>query len=240
MSTLPTGKRRTSKRPGKSSSGATNATRDPTRRVPAARTVLSVEGIQRNGRWKTCDLEWLRSTDDGSQIQATATYDFKEAGIEVRLTRPAGPIETVRVAACAIFSPLLRIYAGETVHRLCRCDGGRVLVPWIGPPGEAQRLFRPEYSERRVRKVGAARIRVDGRSRSCAEFDYSGARMSPAHDSGSMPMAFCCAIDGGSRMGRIGMSGSWNGGRASDRNAHLVLTCAARCGTIKPLARHGR
>lgn len=145
-----------------------------TRCVPAARSVLAVESIQRNGRWRTCDLQWRHSPDDGSQARATASYRFGEGGIEVRLTPPAGAVKTVRVAACAIFSPLLRIYAGETIHRLCRCGGGRVLVPWIGPPDQAQRLFLPQYSERRVRKVGAARIRVDGRSRRCAEFDYSG------------------------------------------------------------------
>ena len=145
-----------------------------TRRVSAARTVLVVESIQHNGHWQTCDLRWRHSPNDGSQIRATASYRFGEDGIEVRLTHPAGTIQTVQAEDSGVFSPLLRIYAGETIHRLCRCGGSRVLVPWIGPPDEAQRMFRPQYSERRVYKVGAARIRVDGRSRSCAEFDYSG------------------------------------------------------------------
>ena len=143
------------------------------RRVPASRTTLSVESIHRDGDWAQCALTWCRAADAG-EVRVTAAYRFHEGGIEIRRRDPAGESETLRADPAATFSPLLRIYAGDVIHRLCQRGQGRVLVPWIGDPVQEQRLFRPEYSERRVRRVGEDRIAVDGMPVDCIEYEYSG------------------------------------------------------------------
>ena len=131
-----------------------------------------------DGDWVRCDLRW-RQTLDGKQTEISASYLFDERGIEVRLQNPIGEMESLRAEPDVVFFPLMRIYSGEVVHRLRRRGAGRVLVPWIGDGGQARRLFRPDYSERRVEAVGEDRICIDGAARNCVEYDYSGGPYPP-------------------------------------------------------------
>ena len=148
------------------------------RRVPGRHTVLTVESQHRQGDWVRCNLRW-RQTLDGKQTEISASYRFDERGIEVRLQNPIGKMESLRAEPDVVFFPLMRIYSGEVVHRLRRRGAGRVLVPWIGDVGQARRLFRPDYSERRVEVVGEDRICIDGAVRNCVEYDYSGGPYPP-------------------------------------------------------------
>ena len=151
------------------------------RRAPGRGAVLSVESWQRDGAWQRCELAW-RQLLDGKPVQANACYRFGEDALEIALQGPDGTARWRQADLDFLFSPLLRIYSGETIRRLhARGGQGRVLVPRIGDGRpSAQQFLGPSYSERQVRLVGEDRLRLGSTCRDCLEYRYQGGPYVPA------------------------------------------------------------
>ena len=150
------------------------------RRAPGRGAVLAVESWHRDGAWQRCDLAW-RQMLDGKPVQASACYRFAPSALEIALQGPNGAARWREADLDFLFSPLLRIYSGETIRRLhARGGRGRVLVPRLGDGRPSARFLGPSYSQRQAQLIGQARLRLGSARRDCLEYRYQGGPYVPA------------------------------------------------------------
>lgn len=118
------------------------------RRVPEADVLIAVRANIDAGGLQRCHVRWRKLQSEA--VTAESFYRADGTGSKYRWRQPGESARRAKVDN-AFFFPLLRVFAGALFADLSRAGaGGRVLVPWIADPGQAQRLLEPAFSERRV------------------------------------------------------------------------------------------
>ena len=111
---------------------------------------FDVQTWARAGQFQRAFLGWRSSSQS-----ATAEYRFKESRWILERT-VNGLISTDEVTAEVVFSPLMRVFTGESIQKIIGRGGAAdVLVPWIKDPSTPEKMFSINISNRRANCLDA-------------------------------------------------------------------------------------
>lgn len=118
-----------------------------TRNATSFGTTIRAWTTEKEGRYKTCNIEFRK---DSNLIEAG--YAFNSSGFRVSRKINGNTIQDKKIETPgnAIFFPLMRCYQGQTILYVSRFGYVSVIVPDIQNPAEAENLLRPTYDKRKA------------------------------------------------------------------------------------------
>lgn len=139
------------------------------RRVEEAGIVVDVEVVSIGGRCRRAEFSWRQK---GAKRHAVYHFD---AGLlsEWVLNGVAQP---PLAEPFDHFFPLMRVFAGPLLSYLSRGGPRNVLVPWIKDPGQIDRLFGADISEREAKLVAS----IDMANGQAQMLEYNGGQYEQA------------------------------------------------------------